>query len=142
MLKKTTLVAVISSTIFISIGYIVAIISGFSSNEAIVIGAAMMFSSTIIGLKLLPSSILNHQHVGELMISVLLMQDLIAIVVLLLLHGATMDSFGLSDIGVIVISLPALLVFSFYFEKYILMRLFQRERRYSQNIPLNQIHLD
>ena len=37
-----------------------------------------------------------------------------------------MDSFGLSDFGIIVISLPALLVFSYYFEKYILMKLFQR----------------
>lgn len=126
MLRKTTLVAMISSVLFIAVGYTVAIVSGFSQVESVVIGAAMMFSSTIIGLKLLPSSILNHQHVGEVMISVLLMQDLIAIVVLLLLHGATMDSFGLSDFGIIVISLPALLVFSYYFEKYILMKLFQR----------------
>ena len=126
MLRKTTLVAMISSILFIAVGYTVAIVSGFSQVESVVIGAAMMFSSTIIGLKLLPSSILNHQHVGEVMISVLLMQDLIAIVVLLLLHGATMDSFGLSDFGIIVISLPALLVFSYYFEKYILMKLFQR----------------
>ena len=126
MLRKTTLVAVISSLLFIAIGYTIAMISGFSQVESVVIGAAMMFSSTIIGLKLLPSSILNHQHVGEVMISVLLMQDLIAIVVLLLLHGATMDSFGLTDFGIIVISLPALLLFSYYFEKYILMRLFQR----------------
>ena len=126
MLRKTTLVALISSVIFISVGYTVAICSGFSHTEALVIGAAMMFSSTIIGLKLLPSSILNHQHVGELMVSVLLMQDLIAIVVLLLLHGATMDSFGLSDFGIIAISLPALLLFSYYVEKYVLMFLFQR----------------
>lgn len=126
MLKKTTLVAVMSSALFIVIGYVVAKVSGFSETESLVIGAAMMFSSTIIGLKLLPSSILNHQHVGELMISVLLMQDLIAIVVLLLLHGATKDSFGISDFGLIILSLPALIAFAFYFEKYILMRLFQR----------------
>jgi Kef-type K+ transport system membrane component KefB len=126
MLKKTTLVALISSIIFIGVGYAVAMLAGFSHTEALVIGAAMMFSSTIIGLKLLPSSILNHQHVGELMVSILLMQDLIAIVVLLLLHGATMDSFGLSDFGIIAVSLPALLFFSYYFEKYVLMYLFQR----------------
>ena len=32
----------------------------------------MMFSSTIIGLKLLPTTTLHHQHTGQMMISVLL----------------------------------------------------------------------
>ena len=111
MLRKTTLVAVVSSVVFTLIGFAVAKFAHYSDMEAIVIGSAMMFSSTIIGLKLLPSSILNHQHVGEVMISVLLMQDLFAIIVLLLLHGATMDSFGMSDVGIVAISLPALLIF-------------------------------
>lgn len=126
MLRKTTLVAVISSFVFILVGYIIAKFTGLSDTESVIVGAAMMFSSTIIGLKLLPSSILNHQHVGELMISVLLLQDLIAIVVLLLLHGTTIGSFGITDFGMIVLALPALLIFSFYFEKYVLMKLFQR----------------
>ena len=43
-----------------------------------IIGAAMMFSSTIIGIKLLPTTVLHHQHTGEIMISILLLQDLLA----------------------------------------------------------------
>ena len=42
----------------------------------------MMFSSTIIGLKLLPTTALHHRHLGEVIISVLLLQDLLAIVLL------------------------------------------------------------
>ena len=37
---------------------------------------------TIIGIKLLPTTILHHRHTGEVIISVLLLQDLIAIVVM------------------------------------------------------------
>ena len=86
MLKKTTLVALISSFVFFAIGYVVSYCAGYADIDCIIVGAAMMFSSTIIGLKLLPASMLNHQHVGEVMVSVLLMQDLIAIVVLVLLN--------------------------------------------------------
>ena len=118
MLKNTTLVAVISSLIFFAIGYVVAYFAGYTQVEGLIVGAAMMFSSTIIGLKLLPSSILNHAHVGEVMVSVLLLQDLIAILVLIVLHGATMDTFSMGDIGLVVVSLPALLVFSFVFDVY------------------------
>ena len=129
MLRKTTVVAVVSSLLFVIIGYVVAVLSGFSNAESVVIGSAMMFSSTIIGLKLLPSTILNRHHIGEIMISILLLQDLLAIVVLLWLHASTMESFGLADFGVISLSLPLLLVFCFYFEKYVLMKLFLRFER-------------
>ena len=42
---------------------------------------------TIIGLKLLPTSALHHQHMGEVIVSILLLQDMIAIAALLLLEG-------------------------------------------------------
>ena len=46
---------------------------------ALLIGAVTTFSSTIIGLKLLPTTILHHQRTGEVIISILLLQDLLAI---------------------------------------------------------------
>jgi Kef-type K+ transport system membrane component KefB len=126
MLKKATWVALISCFAFALIGYAFGIYLGFSSDEATIIGAAMMFSSTIIGLKLLPTNVLHHQHTGEVMISILLLQDLLAIIVLLWLHSASMDGFGLTDIGSVILSLPTLLLFAFLFERYVLMYLFNR----------------
>src|ERR1700721_2993530 len=87
-IKKVSWVAVASSAIFAAIGYAIGWLFGFSTIECWVIGAAMMFSSTIIGIKLLPTTVLHHQHIGEIMISILLLQDLFAIVVLMLLHTA------------------------------------------------------
>ena len=57
---------------------------GVSSFEVL---DSMTFSSTIIGLKLLPTTVLHHQRTGEIMISILLLQDL-AIVPLLIIVSA------------------------------------------------------
>ncbi len=127
MLRKVTLVAVISSLIFAAVGFVVAQLFDYTMTESLVIGTAMMFSSTIIGLKLLPTTILHHQHTGEVMISVLLMQDIIAILVLLFLHGASAEQ-GLAwtEFAKIGLSLPTLILFAFIFERYVLTKLFAR----------------
>jgi Kef-type K+ transport system membrane component KefB len=127
MLRKVTLVAVISSIIFAGIGFSVGQLFDYTVPESLIIGAAMMFSSTIIGLKLLPTTILHHQHTGEVMISVLLMQDIIAIIVLLFLHSAS-DSAGLAwtHFAMVGLSLPALIIFAFVCERYILSKLLAR----------------
>ena len=68
------------------------------------------------------------------MISVLLMQDLIAIVILILLNGAEQGG-GLiwHDLLLVGIALPSLIVFAFITERYVLMKLlakFDRTQEY------------
>lgn len=92
VLKKATLVALISSLGFFSLGFLVAFSFGFAQMDCIVIGMAMMFSSTIIGLKLLPTTVLHHKHVGELMVGLLLLQDVIAIISLILIGSMGADT--------------------------------------------------
>lgn len=120
MFKKTTWVAAASSIVFMAIGVVVSRLWGFTWIEAWVIGAAMMFSSTIIGLKLLPTTILHHQHTGEIMISILLMQDLIAIISLLLLQGGQSGGVSFSTVLLLCIALPVLLGIAFVIERWIL----------------------
>lgn len=113
---------------------------GLTVTESWILGGSMMFSSTIIGLKLLPTTILHHQHTGEVMISVLLMQDVIAIIVLILINGAQQRS-GLSfdDIMLVGIALPALCLFAFAVEKYVLIRLLARFDRTQEYVFLLSI---
>lgn len=139
MLKKATLVSVLSCFSFALIGYVIARFFHFPSSEAMIIGAALMFSSTIIALKMLPTTVLHHQHTGEVMISILLLQDLIAIVVLLWLQGLTVDGFGVTDFAKVVFSLPMLLLFAFAFERYVLVRLFARFDRVREYLFLLSI---
>jgi Kef-type K+ transport system membrane component KefB len=124
-LKKTTIVAIGSSIVFAGLGYLVGIYVGLPFIDSLVIGLSMMFSSTIISLKLLPSNVLHHRHVGEVMISVLLLQDLIAMFVLLTLKGME-QSFEIQEIAMMLLSLPLLIVFSLLGEKYVLLPLFKR----------------
>ena len=139
MLRKVTWVGVISSVIFMMVGFLVGWISGFTFVESVVIGAAMMFSSTIIGIKLLPTTVLHHQHTGEVMISVLLFQDLIAITVLLLMQGALASGVLVRDMLLILVGFPAILLFAFLFERYVLVALFSRFNRIKEYMFLVSI---
>ena len=137
MLKKATFVALLSSAIFAGIGYAVAALFGFSHTECLVIGIAMMFSSTIIGIKLLPTTVLHHRHTGELVVGLLLLQDLIAIFVLLVLYN-TNTAEGASNNQYLwaIISLPILIGVAVIFVKYVLLPLIQRFDHFQEYIFL------
>ena len=74
------------------------------------------------------------------MISVLLMQDLIAIIVLILINGAK-DSGGLvwNDLLLVGVTLPLLILFAFLFERYVLVRLLARFDRTQEYVFLLSI---
>ena len=74
VLKQVAHITLISSLLFGLIGFGIAYSFNFAMIEYLIIGAAMMFSSTIIGIKLLPTTALHHKHSGELMVGMLLMQ--------------------------------------------------------------------
>jgi Kef-type K+ transport system membrane component KefB len=136
MLKKATSVALISSLIFALIGYGIGIGFGFTNSESLIIGIAMMFSSTIIGIKLLPTTVLHHKFTGELVVGLLLLQDIIAIFVLLVLY--TNESGEASAFSYIkaILSLPLIIAFAVVFVKYILLKLIQRYDRFQEYIFL------
>ncbi|KTD73189.1 cation:proton antiporter [Legionella tucsonensis] len=140
MLKKVTWIALVSSVLFAVTSYWISRFFGLTVAESWIVGCAMMFSSTIIGLKLLPTTILHHQHTGEVMISVLLMQDVIAIIVLILIHGAQQSGgFSIDDLILVCIDLPALILFAFAVEKYVLIRLLARFDRTQEYVFLLSI---
>jgi Kef-type K+ transport system membrane component KefB len=125
MLKKATLVALLSSFIFAATGFIISLAFGFSQFESMIIGLAMMFSSTIIGIKLLPTTVLHHKHIGELMVGLLLLQDLIAIIVLLVI-GDLGKQEGQQPFYLTLLALPAIIAGAYLFVKYILLNLLAR----------------
>ena len=124
--RSATLVGIVSSIIFFAAGFGVAFAFSYPLQEAIIIGLAMMFSSTIIGIKLLPTTVLHHRHTGELIISLLLIQDLIAIIVLLVLTGGFLEFSGATKAVRVLISLPLLIGLSWLFVKYVLLRLLEK----------------
>jgi len=126
LFKKTTLVTVISSTTFAMVGGGIAYIFGFSIQESLIVGAAMMFSSTIMGLKLLPTTVLHHQHTGELVISILLFQDLIAIILLLVLKGGGESGNPIMAVAQLGLAFPLLIGVSLLLIKHLILPLLLR----------------
>ncbi|KGE03561.1 cation:proton antiporter domain-containing protein [Pseudohaliea rubra] len=132
-LRNATVVMVISSTLFLLAGYALALPFLPTRLDALVVGAAMMFSSTIIGIKLLPTTVLHHRHTGELMVGMLLLQDLLAIVVLMLLMGG--DGGG-SAAALSLLSLPLLGAGAWVAVRFVLLPLIARFDRFHEYIFL------
>lgn len=137
-LRKSTVVAIVSSGLFFLMGAAVAVLFDFALTDALVIGAAMMFSSTIIGIKLLPTTVLHHRHIGELMVGMLLLQDLIAIVVLMVLFSAaTEHDAGMGrQLALSLLGLPLLVGGAWLLVKYVMLPLLRRFDRFHEYIFL------
>ena len=126
MLGEALSTTLFSSFIFFGFGFAVGYGFGFPIHESLVIGIALMFSSTIIGVKLMPTTSLHHRHTGQMIISVLLIQDLEAIIVLLLLQGYGKGGNLLMDALWQLGTLPVLIFISWMLERFVLLRLIIR----------------
>ena len=136
LLKQTTIVTLVTSGVFAAVGYGIALFAGFSGANAVVIGVSCMFSSTIIGLKLLPTTVLHHRHTGEVMISVLLLQDMIAIVVLLAFKAASSSQPVGIELAKLAIMLPALIGVAWLLKQFVLLKLFKMFDRIQEYVFL------
>ena len=138
-LRQSTLVALLSAIIFAGTGYGLSLLFGFSGMDALLIGAALVFSSTIIGIKLLPTTVLHHRHLGELMIALLLFQDLLAIIVLVLMESAGAGELTWTSLLKPLLMLPVLGLVSWLSVKTLLLTLIKRFDRYHEYIFLLSI---
>jgi Kef-type K+ transport system membrane component KefB len=138
-LRQSTLVAVLSTLIFGVAGYAFSRLFAFSHLDSILIGTALVFSSTIIGIKLLPTTVLHHRHLGELMIALLLFQDVIAIVVLVVMESLGGGEYAARDLLMPLITLPLLALASWVSVKTVLLALITRFDRYHEYIFLLSI---
>lgn len=137
-IRKSTVVGMASSAIFFLLSWLLASLFFDDLGESVIVAVAMMFSSTIIGIKLLPTTILHHKHIGEMMIGLLLLQDLLAIIVLVLIMAsgsAQGDQVALHIVKVL-LSLPILGFIAWAFVRYVLLSLIQRFDRFHEYIFL------
>ncbi|HTT07607.1 MAG TPA: cation:proton antiporter [Gammaproteobacteria bacterium] len=136
MFREAVWVTLASSGIFAIPGFLIAAALGYGMLPAAVIGAVMMFSSTIIGLKLVPTTTLHHQRMGQVVISILLLQDLIAILMLLLLQGYGQGGSLFVHVGLLVLSLAALILVASLLEHFIVEKLIARFDRIHEYVFL------
>lgn len=139
VLRQASWATLLSSAVFFAMGYGVAAAFGFTGTECLVVGFALINSSTIIGLKLLPTTVLHHKHMGELMVGLLLLQDFVALFILVAL--AAMAEGGASGLVLakILAGLPLLVGGCWLFVKHVLVRLYARFDRFHEYLFLMTI---
>ena len=136
LLKQTMIVTMLTSAVFAAVGWGFAVLAGFNTINAVIVGVSCMFSSTIIGLKLLPTTVLHHRHTGEVIVSVLLLQDMIAIVVLLAFKAVSSDQNTAVELAKLVVLLPVLCAVAWALKKWVLLKLFMKFDRIQEYVFL------
>jgi Kef-type K+ transport system membrane component KefB len=126
LMRKTIIVTLASSLVFWCCGTLLAVLFGYSFREALLIGAVMIFSSTIIGLKLLPTTVLHHQRTGDIIISILLLQDFIAILLLLIVEGSMTQGQTITEFVKLLLALPLLILAALLFVRKVLLPLLKK----------------
>ncbi len=127
MFGETMLTALGTTATFFGLGFGVMWAFGFTLLEASITGLAAAFSSTILGIKLLPTTVLHHRHVGELVISLLLIQDLLAIFGLIVINGSgtSLDA-TVASLVESLLALPILIGVAWALVKYVILPLLMR----------------
>jgi Kef-type K+ transport system membrane component KefB len=136
LMRKTILITLASSMVFWCSGTLLAMLFGYAAMEALLIGSVMLFSSTIIGLKLLPTTVLHHQRTGEIIISILLLQDFIAIILLLIIEGGATQAHSAGEFVKLALALPLLIGGAMFFVRNVLLRLLQKFDTFREYICL------
>tara|TARA_B100000676_G_C18088933_1_gene857682 strand:- start:292 stop:1476 length:1185 start_codon:yes stop_codon:yes gene_type:complete len=114
----------------------------YSWTTALLISMSFIYSSTIIGVKLLPTTVLHHKHTGELLVALLLVQDLFAIIALVVLNtmgGTAVETEEASSMMtwlVPLVGLPGLMAFAYFGVKFVIIPLIRQFERFQEFIFL------
>lgn len=125
-LGRGVFITAFSALAFAVSGFAVAQLFSFAFIDSLLIGASCMFSSTILAIKLLPTTQLHHQHIGQIIISILLLQDLIAVGLLLFIQAQGLDAGMVEALLGLLLAVPLLLTVAFLGARYLLVVLFKR----------------
>lgn len=132
--SSASVIVIVSSCVFFGLGYFLGTVFNYAVIECLVLGMAAMFSSTIIGIKLLPTTVLHHRRAGELMVGLLLLQDLIAICCLIALNAIAKEDFNPKSLLFSALSLPAIIALAFLGVRFVLLPLLAKFDRFLEFI--------
>ncbi len=137
MFGTSLVAALLSSLLFFAVGFGAGWLLDFTWLERVVMGLALMFSSTVLGIKLLPRTILHHRKIGEIVIGVLLIQDILAVASLVALSlYNSLGTQGDIDLRLVLAASPILLVIAYAGPKFFIWPLMQKFDVFSEFIFL------
>ena len=123
LFKKTSLVTIINCVFSFILAFSFALVFRFPMIDSVCIALALMFSSTILTIKLLPTTTLHQKRMGSLCISVLILEDLLAIGVLALVRCMDTPEGVLISFSTLLVKLIAFIAVLAIFERYVLRKI-------------------
>jgi len=109
-------------------------IGNFSVFESFLIGICLMFSSTVLTIKLLPTTKLHHKKIGAVCIGVLILQDILAVLILAFIHVSRGSGNFIITASLILLKIAALFIGAVLFEKYIFRHIIRQVERVHEMI--------
>ncbi len=134
LFQRTSLVTITNCSVSFIIAFLFAFVFKFSFVDSVWIGIALMFSSTILVIKLLPTTRLHQERMGAMCISILIVEDLIAVGALAFLRGMHTGGPALFDVAWLLAKLVLLIVGALLFEQFVLRKLLHRVERLHEAI--------
>ena len=129
---RAVVVALGAGTVFCVAGFGLGLAMGLPWKAALILGLAAVFSSTILVVKLLPTRKLHESPVGTVCVGVLILQDVLAIVLMIGLrsiHGQSLDT---ADLLWLLAKMLGLVVVVFLFEGLCLQRVLRKVEHYPE----------
>jgi len=125
-LFKQATVVLLGQSLVIWVGVaLIALVFGYGFKSSMLIGLTMIFTSTILVIKLIPTTTLHHQRMGAFVIAILITEDIIAVGMLMLV-GGTGHPLWLLVKGVV------LAAAALAFEHFLLRRIMRRVQHYHE----------
>ncbi len=136
LFKKTSLIALANcvASFFLAFGF--TYLFGFGLVNSIFIGLALMFSSTILVIKLLPTTRLHQSKMGAMCISILILQDLVAILVLAFLASKGLYQSVFLSFGVVILKIVIFVAILFLLEQFVIHKMLVATDRWHETIFL------
>jgi len=134
LFRKTSLITLINCCVSFVLAFGFAKLMHFGLSDSVIIGIALMFSSTILAVKLLPTTKLHQGKMGAVCISILIAEDIIAVFALAFLK--TMDAPGAMGINflILIFKLVVLVGILFLIERFVIQRILLSVDRWQEAI--------
>ncbi len=136
LFRQTILLTLANSLISGLICTLFCLVWGFDLASSLFIGLPLIFSSTILVIKLLPTTALHHKRMGSYCIAILIAQDLIAIAILIMMGAQHGEGSALMHWLLLPLKGVALIAAVFGFEQVILRRIMARCDRFHETLQL------
>lgn len=130
--SKTLAVTAGNCILSFGFGFLIPFFFHFSMLDCLVIGLASMFSSTILVVKLLPTTALHHQHMGAICIAILIMQDLLAVAVLAFIRCMGSPDGAILSFTLLTLKLIGLILILVAAEYFIIRRVMAKVDRFHE----------